>query len=224
MQMCRKLRIRKLCVAAADLKTRSAVSGKDQTVGPLVLVGKEYLDMLAGRLEPPEYHEAVTFILGHEFTHICHRDYSDRASAIKQLLLMAGFLIAVVAVSILLPGYLHGAVRDIFFTLLLLAIPATFRVLANDRYWKQTAELRADRRGMELSGTSWQVLEKILAETGDSTYGPEKDSSIRRFVDKFSEIDAHPPAELRIRELKRGRSWRLSEYFRYVFILKAWKR
>ncbi len=148
------------------------------------------------------YHDAVMFIIGHELAHIHFKDTKGRKCASDILLILLGSMAYITVSFCLLEGLniFYGPFFVLWFISVLLLI-CIIEPMANDRYWAQVQELRADRVSMGTLGLRTEVFLQFAAYCRENG-GME--------ADKF-----HPDMELRCRELQQRSTWGISDHIRY---------
>lgn len=214
-EMCRELRLETMSFQTDERigMNARAVIGEDST--PTVIVGTELLDCLhrqLGALDIP----AVRFILGHELAHIYFRDQEDPLCKRAAWLLVVSFLFAIglAAISIRFDSKFLATA-----TALAMAIWGwiVLSKLADVRFRGQIMELRADRIGLQVSGTvpdTFRILIPFL-ETMD-----EEGNPLYQYYKKYIDVALHPSLQTRLKELERRKRWGISEYARYIRIIQ----
>ena len=102
-------------------------------------------------------------------------------------------------------------------------------VMCDKRYWKQIAELKADRLAVKsfAGGTKafvdfWGREEKIMKDQNKSK---ELDESnfLYRYYKRYIEEEAHPAIKRRVYLVLNRETWKWWEYVEHALIIRKWR-
>lgn len=229
LRMCELLNVKEVAIELDDTGAKKVYSFVSNTHMPIIMIGKEVFNK-SSRIYPENHFEIIRMMIAHELVHIHYRD----AKFMKKVYMIALIYIGFAAFT---PFIVAANVNIIFgsiLALLLMGLDFIFlKILRDEKYWKQVMELRADRVGMSISGTSSELLEKVLAcsnEEEEENIGKVKCDMIQQIYQKGIMQQIHPSARRRIYEARREKTWGSGEYFRYLWMIsrnllmgKGWK-
>lgn len=218
LRMCGLLKMKEVEIGIEDIGVKKVFSVVSYIHMPIIVIGKEVVER-SKRLYPQDHFKIIRMLIAHELVHIHYRDamWKKRVCAVTLIYMgcTACALIIVTGNSNIIWG---GITLFLFFIL----DRVVFRILRDERYWKQVMEFRADRVGMAISHTTPDLLEKVLLCTAEDEEGDEKHERIN-FVQKMYqrkiEKTIHPDTGRRIYEARREKPWGPGEYFRYLWII-----
>lgn len=214
--ICGTMNIRQVAVVSeayvnGAFSGRIAMTAADPEGIPTIVLSTKEIRELRFQYSSKVVHDMVCFLLGHELTHVRYRDYNKKRTKLKMLaalLVYLGMSVVWMCVVALLPESMFSIGSILLIALLFLAIIFRRNVI-DETYWNYVSEYRADRKSAEINETAIETVEELLKlkidaeeEEGTTKYGKRKKT--------------HPGATHRIRELRRGKNWGVSEYVRYA--------
>lgn len=216
--MCDLLKVKEVGIGIGDIGMKKVLSSVSYTHMPIIIIGSEVFEK-SKRLYPQEHFEIIRMLIAHELVHIHYRD----AKWMKKVYAIALIYIGCAACApITIAANLNLALGSVTVLLLLFLDMAVFRILRDERYWKQIMEFRADRVGMAISHTTPDLLEKVLACTGEDEKEDKKHERVNivhKIYQRKIEQPVHPDTERRIYEARRQKPWGIGEYFRYLWMI-----
>lgn len=218
LRMCELLNIKEVGIELNDTGAKKVYSFVTNTHMPIIMIGSEVF-IKSSKSYAENHFEIIRMMIAHELVHIHYRDALFMKKVYMAALIYIGFAACAPIIVAANVNIILGSV----FVLLLMGLDITvFKILRDERYWKQVMEFRADRVGMSISGTSAEVLEKVLAcsmEEGEENIGDVKNNIIQQIYQKEIMQQIHPGVGRRIYEAKRGKPWGSGEYFRYLWMI-----
>ena len=227
-QMCVRLHIKSVHIQINNSAKDIAEATRQKDGVALILISRIFFADMKQYFDTDLFKKVIMFIIGHELAHIHFDDGSKSRTAIIRIAFFAGYMFCLRETAKLL--YICDLNRSIFY--LVWAILAIYifmfilRVIIDARYWGQIKELRADRVGMEVSGTLPNVFDAYASycQRLDDNLG-EKGNIIYFYYEQYVEVKDHPSLKTRSIELHRNKKWNITEHIRYCWIIrwKSWK-
>ena len=183
----------------------------------------ELLFQRTGNLEQMD--RTVLSILGHELSHIAHRDALQLERRARKAALVSGGIFLLLAGSVLL----LPAAAPLPALLLVLYLGADLlfgKILTDRRFWGQMCELRADRTGLRLSGASgeewmqfWEIARLLQAEEKRQAR-LRGESVLYQGYRRYLRVEFHPSLRRRRAMMERGRPWGWRDYLDQLWYLR----
>ena len=183
----------------------------------------ELLFRRTGNLEQMD--RTVLSILGHELSHIAHRDALQLERRARKAALVSGGLFLLLAGSVLL----LPAAAPLPALLLVLYLGADLlfgKILTDRRFWGQMCELRADRTGLRLSGASgeewmqfWEIARLLQAEEKRQAR-LRGENVLYQGYRRYLRVEFHPSLRRRRAMMERGRPWGWRDYLDQLWYLR----
>lgn len=190
----------------------------------------ELLYLKTGDLEQMD--RTVLSILGHELSHIAHRDALRLEGRARRAALVSAGLFLLPAGGVLL---LPPAAAPVSALLLVLCLGADLlfgKILTDRRFWGQMCELRADRTGLRLSGASgeewmqfWEMARLLQAEE-ERQARLRGENVLYQGYRRYLRVEFHPSLQRRRAMMERGRPWGWRDYLDQLWYLRLalWQR
>lgn len=172
--------------------------------------------------------EMISFVLGHELSHIQTGDSSHRIR--RRVLFFCGviymsMLLLFMSTCLRAPTGGNALAISCMFGLFLIGFTIVTHSFSDNRFWGQLYELRADRTGIQVSRISEEQFCMLadFFEQKESLHTCNSDAQ-RRGQSKRVDEDMYPSWETRKREIQKygKRRWKTREYFRYA-VRFSWK-
>ena len=183
----------------------------------------ELLFRRTGNLEQMD--RTVLSILGHELSHIAHRDALQLERRARKAALVSGGLFLLLAGAVLL----LPAAAPLPALLLVLYLGADLlfgKILTDRRFWGQMCELRADRTGLRLSGASgeewmqfWEIARLLQAEEKRQAR-LRGENVLYQGYRRYLRVEFHPSLRRRRAMMERGRPWGWRDYMDQLWYLR----
>ena len=183
----------------------------------------ELLFQRTGNLEQMD--RTVLSILGHELSHIAHRDALQLERRARKAALVSGGIFLLLAGSVLL----LPAAAPLPALLLVLYLGADLlfgKILTDRRFWGQMCELRADRTGLRLSGASgeewmqfWEIARLLQAEEKRQAR-LRGENVLYQGYRRYLRVEFHPSLRRRRAMMERGRPWGWRDYLDQLWYLR----
>ncbi|MCD8109561.1 MAG: M48 family metalloprotease [Clostridiales bacterium] len=215
-RMCGMLRIKQVAVITEDYVKQSfsgriAMSARSDEGIACVVISKRELRHFLIENDSRKVYGMVCFILGHELTHIRHKDFIPARKGLTALLILAITIVIVcgaIYATTFFPERYLTFISVVQIVLLFLGLYLMKRV-ADRRYINYVSEYRADRIGATISGVSLDTIKAALK------LDAQRDDAVH--TTRFGrQKKTHPDCEHRLKEIQRGKKWGLLEYVRYA--------
>lgn len=230
-KMCRILDIKDLkidVICEAGINAYSVVN-KNQT--PIIKFTSGFMNFLFqcfNKYGQETTDEIFKLILGHELVHVAYKD----PIRIRVRLIISSIICLLVDAFLLLMLYLMININNnflLFIAFLLLLNFLLGRIITDERYWKQISELRADKKGLEVSGVSVNFFDLFFYESNHSSYEIKEikrineENGLYKYYKRYVEIEAHPSVDRRVSALNRNFKWGLYDYFEHLLVILKWR-
>lgn len=211
--LCGQMHIQNLLLEECEREIVASVS-KEASGRWHILVGRDTISELQkSNLESA----GMKMILAHELIHIKYRDDKNmglRKAAFGSLVLIYVFLIVY---AVVLKSGLAAEISLCFGCLLVVHLLAS-SIYANEKYWKQLTELRADKLGMELAEIGvdeWKEINQILMKKRDyaKEYFENDRNKLFGYYLKYGESNGYPCWERRVKAIEKENRWGCYFYF-----------
>ena len=205
--LCGQMHIQNLLLEECEREIAASVS-KEASGRWHILVGRGTISELQkSNLE----FAGMKMILAHELIHIKYRDDKNmglRKAAFGSLVLI---YVCLIVYAVVLQSGLAAEISLCFGCLLVVHLLAS-SIYANKKYWKQLAELRADKLGMELAEISvdeWKEINQILMKKRDYTkeYFENDRNKLFGYYLKYGESNGYPCWERRVKAIEKENRW-----------------
>ena len=224
-QMCGCLHIRSVHIQINNNAKDIAEVIRQEDGVALIQISKYFFEDMDQYFDAHLFKKVIMFIIGHELAHIHFHDRSRSRTAIIRIFIFVGYMFCLRETAILLyKCNLNGSIFYLIWALLAISIFVFIvSIIIDARYWRQIEELRADRVGMEASGTLPIVFDAYASycQYLNGNLG-EKGNLIYFYYEQYVEIKGHPSLETRSKELHRNKKWNITEHIRYCWIIR-WK-
>lgn len=216
-RMCQELKIDnvRICV---ELDMKEAFSTIEEKI-PIIVIGKILFHYIQQYHKEDQF-EMIKMILAHELVHIAYRDTIIIKRKFCYILLL--FIFIIVGSGVIISLSSNMVIRSMTLIVFVLVMGISWRVVCEEKYWKQVMELRADRIGFAVSGISYEIFEKVLNCASSNTkksFAKERNILYKYYENYIAEKD-HPSNERRLKEIERGKRWSSIEYIRYILLIR----
>ncbi|MCI9077427.1 MAG: M48 family metalloprotease [Lachnospiraceae bacterium] len=212
--LCQKLGIDYVNILVDENLKQPAVA--KSIAPPTVILQKEFVEQFVLEEETGK----LMFVIGHELVHIKYKDTpgmkreSIKAFIILSILAICGFKLAFMCL------YSGLDIITFFIAFIELAICIIMSTMCDPRYWRQVAELRADRIGLEACGGNTDTFRSVMKQLGEDDKAVSwKEGLLRWYLMLYEDMDEHPHIKTRIYETGRGKKWCWKEYLRYCWLM-----
>ena len=214
--MCMQLEIKSLeckIIATEEIYAESKIS--EQGI-PQINISNGFITQIYGN----NARDILLITIAHELGHIYYNDSSNiikrvRISYLVYLILMVLNMLGLVAIMIL-PIFL-------IITLLIMSIEYIFgKVMCDARFWKQIAELRADRLAINVCKSNKMTFVEFW-KTYLKSQSKEETNIIDQFYRRYIKVEGHPSMERRMELIEKREKWSWWEYFEHALVIMKWR-
>lgn len=163
--------------------------------------------------------DILLITIAHELGHIYYNDFSNiskrvRISNLVCLILMILNMLGLIATM--------NAPRFLIITLLFMGIESVFgKVMCDARYWKQIAELRADRLAINLCKSNKMIFVEFWKGYLENQ-NKEQTNIIDQFYRRYIKVEGHPSMEYRMELIEKREKWSWWEYLEHALVIMKW--
>jgi len=229
LQMCHKLNIE--CAKFEVCKDKTIVNAEasyDSNGCPVIKVTFGFLHAL-GELSKAgdSIDEMFQVVVAHELAHIYYGDFKDVCRRIR----ITCLIVSLVYVLIFTLSYLF--ISNVLFLIIVMLLMIINLILGNvmcdKRYWKQIAELKADRLGVSLCDGNKEAFKNFWDKTNlikkeeNTIDNLNKSNKIYQYYKRYVENEDHPCIERRLYLINTRKQWEWWEYFEHAIIIRLWR-
>lgn len=226
--MCQKLKIKDVNIDIIHETTANAYSKNNDADTPTILISTEMMNRLREiwlKDNDFDIDGVIGLILGHELVHVKYKDsiMIGRRARIASSILLGGYILALV---ILYTAIIHTWFLSFLFPILLIELFCS-NIVTDRRFWGQISELRADKIGALISGTSFKTFESFWELMGkqrheeDATEKINQQNLLYKYYKRYIEIEYHPTIKRRKEVVAKTRKWGLADYLEQIIVI--WK-
>ena len=107
--------------------------------------------------------------------------------------------------------------------LLIMGIEGIFaKVICDARFWKQIAELRADRIAIDVCNSNKMKFVEFWKEYIEKQSKNET-NIIDQFYRRYIRVEGHPAMERRMELIEKREKWHWWEYFEHALVIMKWR-
>lgn len=217
-RMCNYVGIRGIICVADDIGEKKIISIMQRNEIPAIIVNQDLLHDLE-KCYDQSFFEAVKLMIAHEIAHICYHDPLPKHKEIRALKIYVFNIACFIGTGAVI-FFIHNTVLNVIMSFVAMALLLENMIMIDEKYWMQVMEFRADRIGMEISGTSVETFKLTLQITDSKERGVKISTNlIQRIYDKYAEVHIHPRKERRLYEVIRKKGWHVTDYIRYFFLI-----
>lgn len=164
--------------------------------------------------------DLLLITIAHELGHIYYNDFSNISKRVK--------ISNCVCLSLMILNMLLLITKMItplilMITLLFMGIENVFgKVMCDERFWKQIAELRADRLAINVCKSNKIIFVEFWKEYLKNQ-SKEETNIINQFYRRYIKIEDHPSLEYRMELIEKREKWSWWEYFEHALVIMKWR-
>ena len=96
------------------------------------------------------------------------------------------------------------------------------KVMCDERFWKQIAEIRADRLAINVCNSNKMVFVEFWKRYLEKQSKKET-NIIDNFYRKYIKIESHPSMEYRMELIEKREKWYWWEYLEHALVIMKWR-
>ena len=164
--------------------------------------------------------DLLLMTIAHELGHIYYNDFSNISKRVR-----VSNLVCFILMILNMFGLIATMITPIFLiiTLLFMGIESVFgKVMCDARFWKQIAELRADRLAINVCKSNKMIFVEFWK---DYLKNQSKDETniIDQFYRRYIKVESHPSMEYRMELIEKREKWSWWEYFEHALVIMKWR-
>lgn len=167
--------------------------------------------------EEPE--EVLMMIIAHELAHLYYKDLKK----LKKRIIASGlaFILLEVASVAGMMIFVKKSIHIIMWCVLFVLICCLGKIMTDERYWRQIAELRADRLAIDICKADKQIIIEFWKHYGVTE--EKKTNIVDQFYIKYIKVEGHPPIKRRMELIEKRNKWYWWEYFEHAILILKWR-
>lgn len=214
--MCVQLGIRSLECKIIATEERYAESKISEQGIPQIDISNGFITQIYGN----NARDILLITIAHELGHIYYNDFSNISKRVR-----ISNLVCLILMIVNMLGLRATMISPIFLiiTLLIIGIESVFgKVMCDTRFWKQIAELRADRLAINVCNSNKMTFVEFW-KTYLKKQSKEKTNIIDQFYRRYIKVEGHPSMERRMELIEKREKWSWWEYFEHALVIMKWR-
>lgn len=164
--------------------------------------------------------DILLMTIAHELGHIYYNDFSNISKRVR-----ISNLVCLILMILNMLGLIATMITPIFLviTLLSMGIECVFgKIMCDARYWKQIAELRADRLAINVCKSNKMIFVEFW-KGYLKNQSKEETNIIDQFYRRYIKVEGHPSMEYRMELIEKREKWSWWEYFEHALVIMKWR-
>ena len=164
--------------------------------------------------------DILLMTIAHELGHIYYNDFTNISKRVR----ISNFVCLILMVLNML-GLIATMITPIFLiiALLFMGIETVFgKVMCDARFWKQIAELRADRLAINVCKNDKMLFVEFW-KGYLKNQNKEETNIIDQFYRRYIKVEGHPSMEYRMKLIEKREKWSWWEYFEHALVIMKWR-
>lgn len=214
--MCEQLGIKTLECKIIATEERYAESKISEQGIPQIDISNGFITQIYGN----SARDILLITIAHELGHIYYNDFSNIGKRIR-----ISNLVCLILMILNMLGLMAAMISPIFLIIMLLimGIEGIFgKVMCDARFWKQIAELRADRIAIDVCKSNKMNFVEFWKEYIEKQ-SKEETNIIDQFYRRYIRVEGHPAMERRMELIEKREKWRWWEYFEHALVIMKWR-
>lgn len=164
--------------------------------------------------------DILLMTIAHELGHIYYNDFTNISKRVR----ISNFVYLILMVLNML-GFIATMITPMFLiiALLFMGIETVFgKVMCDSRFWKQIAELRADRLAINVCKNDKMLFVEFW-KGYLKNQNKEETNIIDQFYRRYIKVEGHPSMEYRMKLIEKREKWSWWEYFEHALVIMKWR-
>lgn len=164
--------------------------------------------------------DILLMTIAHELGHIYYNDFTNISKRVR----ISNFVCLILMILNML-GLIATMNTPIFLiiALLFMGIETVFgKVMCDARFWKQIAELRADRLAINVCKNDKMIFVEFW-KGYLKNQNKEETNIIDQFYRRYIKVEDHPSMEYRMKLIEKREKWSWWEYFEHALVIMKWR-
>ena len=182
---------------------------------PQIDISNGYISQIYGSTA----RDILLMTIAHELGHIYYNDFSNISKRVR-----ISNLVCLILMILNMLGLIATMITPIFLviTLLSVGIECVFgKIMCDARYWKQIAELRADRLAINVCKSNKMIFVEFW-KGYLKNQRKEETNIIDQFYRRCIKVEGHPSMEYRMELIEKREKWSWWEYFEHALVIMKW--
>lgn len=215
--MCKKLGILNVKISILEDSNIKIETTIDEDGTPHIGVSYQFVQILYSENSAKDI---LLYTIGHELAHIYYNDFKNIRRRIKTSCFAYFISLLLVLLMLLIKMYLIQYLE----LALLIFHNLIFKIICDERYWYQIAELRADRLAMQIYDGEKTVFINFWKRYDEESRSKEKSkNAIYNYYRKYIKIEAHPSMIRRMELIEKRERWHSWEYIEHMLLIWKWR-
>ena len=213
--MCVQLGIKTIECKIVDTE-RYAESKINEKGIPQIDISNGFISQIYGNTA----RDILLMTIAHELGHIYYNDFSNISKRVR-----ISNLVCLILMILNMLGLIATMITPIFLviTLLSMGIECVFgKIMCDARYWKQIAELRADRLAINVCKSNKMIFVEFW-KGYLKNQSKEETNIIDQFYRRYIKVEGHPSMEYRMELIEKREKWSWWEYFEHALVIMKWR-
>lgn len=163
--------------------------------------------------------DILLMTIAHELGHIYYNDFTNISKRVR----ISNFVCLILMILNML-GLIATLITPVFLiiALLFMCIETVFgKVMCDARFWKQIAELRADRLAINVCKNDKMIFVEFW-NGYLKNQSKEETNIIDQFYRRYIKVEGHPSMEYRMELIEKRETWSWWEYFEHALVIMKW--
>lgn len=164
--------------------------------------------------------DILLMTIAHELGHIYYNNFTNISKRVR----ISNFVYLILMVLNML-GFIATMITPMFLiiALLFMGIETVFgKVMCDARFWKQIAELRADRLAINVCKNDKMLFVEFW-KGYLKNQNKEETNIIDQFYRRYIKVEGHPSMEYRMKLIEKREKWSWWEYFEHALVIMKWR-
>ena len=164
--------------------------------------------------------DILLMTIAHELGHIYYNDFTNISKRVR----ISNFVYLILMVLNML-GFIATMITPMFLiiALLFMGIETVFgKVMCDARFWKQIAELRADRLAINVCKNDKMLFVEFW-KGYLKNQNKEETNIIDQFYRRYIKVEGHPSMEYRMKLIEKREKGSWWEYFEHALVIMKWR-
>lgn len=214
--MCVQLEIKSLECKIIATEERYAESKISERGIPQIDISNGFITQIYGN----NARDILLITIAHELGHIYYNDFSNISKRVR-----ISNLVCLILMILNMLGLMVTMISPVFLIIMLLimGIESVFgKVMCDARFWKQIAELRADRLAINVCKSNKMIFVEFW-KGYLKNQSKEETNIIDQFYRRYIKVEGHPSMEHRMELIEKREKWSWWEYFEHALVIMKWR-
>lgn len=217
--MCMQLGIKTLKCKITSIEEIYAESKIDDQGIPQINISNGFITEIYGN----NARDILLITIAHELGHIYYNDFENISKRVKFSNYAWIILMIFNILGLMLGLMIINSLIFIMIILLIMCIENVLgKVMCDERFWKQIAEIRADRLAINVCNSNKMVFVDFWKRYLEKQSKKET-NIIDNFYRKYIKIESHPSMEYRMELIEKREKWYWWEYLEHALVIMKWR-